>query len=104
MNQVQMLLPLLAFTLLLGCSTAAPSDQARTIASASGAVSAEEPDLGRFFQGTEGTFVGLDPERARTCFLPASTFKIPHTLIALETGDASGPDFPLTWDRTVAPP
>jgi beta-lactamase class D len=114
MNQVQMLLPLLAFTLLLGCSTAAPSDQARTIASASGAVSAEETDLGRFFQGTEGTFVGLDPqtghtvchnpERARTRFLPASTFKIPHTLIALETGVASGPDFPLTWDRTVAPP
>jgi beta-lactamase class D len=107
------LLPLLAYAILLGCLTAAPLDQVHTTASASGAVSAEEPDLGRFFQGVEGTFVFLDPqtghtvchnpERARTRFLPASTYKIPHTLIALETGVASGPDFPLAWDRTVAP-
>jgi beta-lactamase class D len=114
MKPLQLLLPLLAFTLLLGCWTAAPSDQARSLASVSGAVSAEEPDLGQFFQGIEGTFVCLDPqtgrtvrynpERPRTRFLPASTFKIPNTLIALETGVASGPDFPLAWDRTVAPP
>ncbi|MGH8726961.1 MAG: penicillin-binding transpeptidase domain-containing protein [Burkholderiales bacterium] len=64
-------------------------------------------------QWVEGAFVLFDPqtgrtvrhnaERARTRFLPASTFKIPNTLIALETGVASGPDFPLTRDSAVAP-
>jgi beta-lactamase class D len=73
------------------------------------------PDLQRHFTtaGIEGTFVLLDartgrtlrsdPERARTRFLPASTFKIPNTLIALETGVASGPGFALSWDSKVAP-
>jgi beta-lactamase class D len=113
MNVFQVLLPFLAYIIVLGCLTVVPSDQARTTASASGAVCAEEPDLGRFFQGLESTFVFLDPQaghtvchnpgRARTRFRPASTYKIPHTLIALETGVASGPDFPLAWDRTVAP-
>jgi beta-lactamase class D len=113
MNLFQALLPLLAYTILLGCLTVAPSDQVRTTASASGAVCAEAPDLSRFFQGVEGTFVFLDPQtghtvchnpgRARSRFLPASTYKIPNTLIALETGVASGPDFPLAWDSTVAP-
>lgn len=113
MNLFRALLPFLAYAVLLGCSTAAPSDHARTTAPARSAVSAEEPDLGRFFKGVEGTFVFLDtqtgrtvhhnPERARTRFLPASTYKIPNTLIALEIGVASGPDFPLAWDSTVAP-
>jgi beta-lactamase class D len=113
MNLFRALLPFLAYAILLGCSTAAPSDYARTTAPARRAVSADEPDLGRFFQGVEGTFVFVDPQtgrtvhhnpaRARTRFLPASTYKIPNTLIALETGVASGPDFPLAWDSTVAP-
>lgn len=77
------------------------------------AVRVEEMDLSRFFGGIQGTFVMLDPgagrmvmhnaERARTRFLPASTFKIPNTLIALETGVASGPDFALAWDSVAAP-
>jgi beta-lactamase class D len=73
------------------------------------------PDLQRHFSaaGLKGTFVLLDaqtgrrlrsdPERARTRFLPASTFKIPNTLIALETGVAPGPDFALSWDAKAAP-
>lgn len=80
-----------------------------------GAEVAAQPtvDLARHFEGREGTFVLVDgrtgdtlrhnPERARTRFLPASTFKIPNTLIALETGVASGSDFALAWDHTVAP-
>lgn len=70
-------------------------------------------DVGRFFHGLEGTFVLLDgqsgqtlchnPGRAGTAFLPASTFKIPNTLIALETGVAATPDFSLAWNSTVAP-
>jgi beta-lactamase class D len=71
-----------------------------------------EVDLSRFFGEINGTFVILDQQtgqvlrhdasRARTRFLPASTFKIPNTLVALETGVASGPEFTLRWDSTVA--
>ncbi len=99
--------------LLLGCSTAAPSDRPHSASSVGQDVGTNRPDLGRFFAGVDGTFVLLDaqtgqatrynPERASTRFLPASTFKIPNTLIALETGVASGPDFPLTRDSTVTP-
>ena len=76
--------------------------------------SSEQADLSRFFTNAEGTFVLLDgqtgrtvrhnPERARQRFIPASTFKIPNSLIALETNVASGPEFPLPWDPEVAPP
>lgn len=74
-----------------------------------------QPDLGEVFTeaGTSGTFAMLDPsdggrivvtdrERAEAAFLPASTFKIPNALIALETGvvaDADGTMFP--WDKVV---
>ena len=73
-------------------------------------------ELADLITGTEpidGAFVLLDGqtgqlryyqrERARRRYLPASTFKIPNTLIALETGVASGPDFPLPWDSSAAP-
>lgn len=36
--------------------------------------------------------------RAHQRFIPASTSKIPHTLIALETGAVSGPDDVFEWD------
>jgi beta-lactamase class D len=79
-----------------------------------GSVVAEErPDLGRYFGDINGTFVLLDghsgrlmhynPQRARTRFVPASTFKIPNSLIALDAAVASGPDFGLAWDSATAP-
>lgn len=102
-----------ACALVLGCSTAVPSHRDQGAQPTEHGAATERPDLGRFFAGIDGTFVLLDaqtgrtvrynPERARTRFLPASTFKIPNTLIALETGIASGPDFPLARDSTVAP-
>lgn len=73
----------------------------------------ERADLGRFFGEIEGAFVLLDgqtgrrirynPERAATRFLPASTYKIPNTLIALEIGVADGAEFALAWDSVAAP-
>jgi beta-lactamase class D len=39
-----------------------------------------------------------NPQRNATPFLPASTFKIPNSLIALETGVISNELFVLTWD------
>jgi beta-lactamase class D len=64
----------------------------------------EHPELARFFTdvGTTGTMVIhehtsdhysiIAPERAKIAFAPSSTFKIPNTLIALETGAAKGMD------------
>lgn len=39
-----------------------------------------------------------NPDRAQIRFPPASTSKIPHTLIALETATVSGPDEVFAWD------
>jgi len=41
------------------------------------------------------------PERARLPFLPASTFKIPNTLIALEEGAVASPEEVFTWDGNI---
>lgn len=60
-------------------------------------------------EGTTGTFVALKPDeklsilsdsvRARQPFLPASTFKIPNSVIALETGVVKDPDKDVfKWD------
>lgn len=113
MNRLQALISFAACTILLGCRTVPRAHQVHASACPSSDASAETQDLARFFGWVEGAFVLLDAqtgetvchnaERARTRFLPASTYKIPNTLIALETGVASGPDFPLAWDSTVAP-
>ena len=60
-------------------------------------------------EGTEGTFVGYktndyliiasDAQRSGEAFLPASTFKVPNSLIALETGVVADPDKDVfKWD------
>ncbi|MBC7921444.1 MAG: class D beta-lactamase [Ferruginibacter sp.] len=43
-------------------------------------------------------YVQYNPQRCQTRFIPASTFKIPNTLIGLETGVVTGKDFALKWD------
>jgi len=59
--------------------------------------------------GTVGTFVGYktddyliiasDAERSGQAFLPASTYKVPNSLIALETGVVGDPDKDVfKWD------
>src|SRR6202048_4148287 len=71
-------------------------------------------DLAKRFAdaGTEGTFVGYktddyliiasDKERSGEAKLPASTFKIPNSLIALETGVGGNPDKEIfKWDGVV---
>ena len=42
-----------------------------------------------------------NPERVTQRFLPASTFKIPNTLIALDEGAITDPDEFFKWDSTV---
>jgi len=70
----------------------------------------EIPEVEAIFEkyGYIGSFIMLDlktnekfyynKERCSERFSPASTFKIPNSLIALETGVASGKDFTLKWD------
>ena len=63
-------------------------------------------------EGTAGTFVGYrtddyliiasDKERSGQPMLPASTFKVPNSLIALETGVVADPDKDVfKWDGVV---
>ncbi|HEV2765639.1 MAG TPA: penicillin-binding transpeptidase domain-containing protein [Pyrinomonadaceae bacterium] len=78
------------------------------------AVQARALDLGQFFKGTEGCFVLYDQKRdrytrynearCRERFSPKSTFKIPNSLIGLETGVLGGADFRIKWDRAQYPP
>jgi beta-lactamase class D len=62
--------------------------------------------------GTDGTFVGYkvedylviasDTDRSGEAKLPASTFKVPNSVIALETGVVGDPDRDVfKWDGTV---
>jgi beta-lactamase class D len=73
-------------------------------------------DLARHFAdaGTDGTFVGYkvddyliiasDRVRSGEARLPASTFKIPNSLIALETGVVEDPDKDVfKWDGITRP-
>jgi beta-lactamase class D len=50
------------------------------------------------FAAATGTWVGCRPDRARARFLPASTFKVPHALIALETGVVKDAFATMPWD------
>ena len=69
-------------------------------------------DFGKYFaaHNVDGCFVLYDlekdqltvsnPMRCNTGFLPASTFKIFNSLVALETRIATGKDFLIKWDGT----
>jgi beta-lactamase class D len=71
------------------------------------------PDLSPFFAGYEGCFVVWDvtadeyirynPERCAERLSPCSTYKIPHSLIALETGVIPDQDYVIKWDGTQYP-
>ncbi len=73
----------------------------------------EEHDLSAFFGRYSGAFVLLDASRdhwlryhSELCHKsvsPCSTFKILNSLIALETGVATGPEFSLPWNGTKYP-
>lgn len=70
----------------------------------------ERPEYERFFaaEGVEGafvlydlgadTYVRHDPERAARRFIPASTFKIFNSLVALETGVLADENEIIRWD------
>ena len=77
---------------------------------AAGSVRADDPDLSKIFKDRdiEGTIVisSLDGKieyvhnnyRSEIRFIPASTFKIPNTLIALEEGVIKNEKEIIKWD------
>jgi beta-lactamase class D len=98
----------------LGLLAAASFLPARGFANVAPQRSEIRDDLARHFLevGTAGTFVGYkvddylvissDKNRSGEARLPASTFKIPNSLIALETGVVSDPDKDVfKWDGVV---
>ena len=95
----------------LGLMAAAGLFSSRAIADVAPQRSEIRDSLARHFAdgGVVGTFVGYktddyliiasDTERSGQAFLPASTFKIPNSLIALETGVVTDPDKDVfKWD------
>lgn len=74
---------------------------------------AQRPDLASYFKQFPGTFVLYDmkrgsylrhdPARAAKRFTPFSTFKIPNSLIGLETGVIRDADFEIKWDAQKYP-
>ena len=93
--------------LLQACASAATAHNPQSFLSV-------REDWGRYFQaaGVEGTLVLMkegsgkmevyNASRARTGYLPASTFKVLNSLIALETGVA-GPETVFLWDGKQHP-
>jgi beta-lactamase class D len=71
-------------------------------------------DLSPFFKNTTGAFVLYDlkndryirynDERCRERFSPKSTFKIPNSLIGLDTGVIKDAGFVIPWNRQKYPP
>jgi beta-lactamase class D len=79
-----------------------------------GVVAARAQDLSSFFKGINGAFVVYDMKndryvrynkgRCRERFSPKSTFKIPNSLIGLETGVIKDAEFVIQWNREKYPP
>lgn len=53
------------------------------------------------FETGDGVISVSDLERAKTAYLPASTFKVPNTVAALETGVAGLDDPVFKWDGKI---
>ncbi|HEY2017716.1 MAG TPA: penicillin-binding transpeptidase domain-containing protein, partial [Bryobacteraceae bacterium] len=72
-----------------------------------------EPDLSPYFKGLKGTFVLYDSQkrtyvrynrqRAAERLSPCSTFKIPNSLIGVETGVVADADFVIPYDSKRDP-
>lgn len=94
---------------LIGCV----STPSTPVSTATASLPESELRLETYFQDFTGAFVLYDlnndhyirynPERCSKRFLPASTFKIMNSLIALETGVVPDEDHVIKWDGTEYP-
>lgn len=107
-GKLRFLIPLIMAFALVACTnlTKQPPPESKQLQQ-------REVDLSEHFSGADpnqATFVVYhaaseqiirhNPARAQQQFLPASTFKIPNALIALETGVAEGPEHMIPWDSS----
>lgn len=77
-----------------------PAAPSVTIDDDAGALLAAEGVLGGFLLvKADGARIDVHPDELERGHLPASTFKIPNTLIGLETGVIPDEHFTLKWDR-----
>src|SRR6187551_1052879 len=51
------------------------------------------------FDSQDGVLGCSDLKKCQEAVTPASTFKIPHSMVALEAGVVDGPDTILPWDH-----
>ena len=75
---------------------------------------APSPDLSRYFEGRPAAFVLYDlkndrylrfnESRCAQQFPPFSTFKIPNSLIGLDSGAIPNADYVIRWDSNKYPP
>lgn len=96
-------LSLILSAVLVACCAPAPAPAGST----------PTPDLSPFFAGYQACFVLWDVaadayvihslERCAERFSPCSTYKIPHSLIALETGVVPDQHHVIEWDDTQYP-
>ena len=73
----------------------------------------KSPDFSRFFQSTTGAIVLYDvknnrylrhnEKRCAVRYTPASTFKVPNALIAVETGAVKDAETVMVWDKVKYP-
>ncbi|HYE13734.1 MAG TPA: penicillin-binding transpeptidase domain-containing protein [Pyrinomonadaceae bacterium] len=104
----------LALLCAAGCAGAGRGAQSQEGEAARKSVEVKAPDLAPYFKGRPGTFVLYDlkndrylrhdPKRAAERFPPFSTFKIPNSIIGLETGVIKDAEFEMKWDSEKYPP
>ncbi len=104
---------LIGLLLPLACSTPPKNQATGVIPKAPGIKPTGSANLAAVFGETEGTFVFYDlnnnryirhnSTRAAQRFSPCSTFKIPNSLIALETGAVADADSVIEWDSKKYP-
>jgi beta-lactamase class D len=90
------LLPRRAWMLILATSLLT----ADALASKPTAAPVEHPGCFLLMELKTGKVTRIHPEQCSKRLAPASTFKVPHALIALETGVLSGPEEVRRWDGT----
>lgn len=98
---------------MLGCARSG-AGTTTTHVSANPVYADTTPDLSPFFKDTVGCIVIYDLKqnrytrhneaRCRERFNPKSTFKIPNSLIGLESGVIKDADFRIAWDKQKYPP
>lgn len=83
---------------LAGCTTRGATSNPINTAHGCEALQGHPESTFVLYDASRDKWSGCNLQRAETRFLPASTFKIPHALIALESGAVVDELSPMAWD------